>query len=476
MPCTRLNPRGALSTGRDGINAAAPEVVFVFALCCLWLLLLSGGCAPSPVAPAPTVPGLSGAPPPACDRAVRLVFTGDIMTHAEQLNIARQADGSYDFSGQFAPVLPLLQGDLLVGNFETVLAGPRRPYTGYPSFNTPDSLADALRKAGFDVLLLANNHILDLGAQAALRTKQVLTDKGFAVTGLGPGQAGHTPPLLCEVNGLRLGILNYTYGSNRPVTPALEREIALNGMDLLLITWDVLALRAAGAQYIVAAMHWGIEYRPEPSPAQRAVAAHCLALGVDAIIGAHPHILQPVELHAGYGKPQLVAWSLGNFISAQRTVPRERAMILALDLTCSPGGVPRLRRVSLSPTWVELSPARKRARILPTAPGLLPDDASEEIRTTVRRVHADCLNFLGVLPVPDARGFYTIYEAPPPVTDWLPGRSARLMRFFLPDAWLRQAVMRSRLRPPSVAGKITAPAVPLSDKKRPRPDSTANAS
>ena len=125
---------------------------------------------------------------------------------------------------------------------------------------------------------------------------------------------------------------------------------------------------------------------------------------------------------------------------------------------------------------MDLSPARQRARILPTAPGLLPDDASEEIRTTVRRVHADCLNFLGVLPVPDARGFYTIYEAPPPVTDWLPGRSARLMRFFLPDAWLRQAVMRSRLRPPSVAGKITAPAVPLSDKKRPRPDSTANAS
>lgn len=209
---------------------------------------------------------------------VRLVFVGDIMVHAEQLNIARQADSSHNFSGQFAAVLPLLRGDLTVGNFETVLAGPRHPYRGYPSFNLPDSLADALKGAGFNVLRLANNHILDLGARAALRTEQILKGKGFAVTGLGPGEAGHAPPLWCEADGLRLGILNYTYGSNRLLSPDLAREVALNIMDPGLIAWDVLALRAQGAEYIVAALHRGVEYQPVPTPAQRTVAAYCLAL------------------------------------------------------------------------------------------------------------------------------------------------------------------------------------------------------
>lgn len=422
----------------------------MFTLCCLWLLLLSSGCSPAPSlpAPSPTVgPAGEGQSEPARDRVVRLVFTGDIMAHAEQLNIARRADGGYDFSGQFAPVFPLLRGDLTVGNFETVLAGPQRPYTGYPSFNTPDSLADALKDAGFDVLLLANNHILDLGAGAALRTEQTLRDKGFAVTGLGPGEAGHAPPLLCEVGGLRLGILNYTYGSNRPVTPALAGEVALNITDPLLMAWDVLALRARGAEYIVAALHWGMEYQPKPSPVQRSVAAFCLALGVDAVIGAHPHILQPVELRSAHGKPQLVAWSLGNFVSAQRTVPRERAMILALDVACPPDGAPTLRRASLAPTWVELSPARKRARVLPTLPALLPDDADAALGAIVSRVNAECLDFLGLPPLPDEQGFYTVYEAPSSLTDWSPRHSLHGMRFFLPTGWFRQASVWSRLTP-----------------------------
>lgn len=459
----------------------------MFALCCLWLLLLTGGCAPSgpslafpdnsPVAPPATdalAPPLAESLSPPPERVVRLVFTGDIMAHAEQLSIARRPDGSHDFSGQFAPVLPLLSGDLTVGNFETVLGGPERPYTGYPSFNTPDTLADALKDAGFDVLLLANNHILDLGAKAALRTDQVLRDKGFAVTGLGPGEAGHPPPLLCDAGGLRLGLLNYTYGSNRLLTPALERDVALNVIDSALLAEDVRTLRDQGARYIVAALHWGIEYQPQPSPAQRAVAAHCLSLGVDAVVGAHPHILQAVEIHTANGKPQLVAWSLGNFVSAQRTVPRERAIILALDVACPARGEPRLLRASVAPTWVDLSPARRQARILPTLPRLLPDGVDEERAALLARVNAECLAFLGLPPLPDSRGFYTVYQAPS-LSDWLPWPSVRAMRFFPSTAWFRQAAVWSRLVPsePEENASPARPATILPPPGDPSPPDSA---
>lgn len=394
----------------------------------------------------------------ATGKTVRLVLTGDIMVHADQLAIAKTS-GGYDFSAHFAPVRSLLRGDMLIGNLETVLGGPQWKYTGYPSFNTPDTLADALKDAGFNVLLLANNHILDLGAEAALRTESVLRNKGFAVTGLGKKPA---PPLLCEVQGLRVGILNYTYGSNRPLTPKLAENVSLNVIDPARMAEDVLTLRGQGAQYIIAALHWGIEYDPVPSPAQRAVANLCLTLGVDAVVGAHPHILQPVEIHTEYGKPQLVAWSLGNFVSAQRTVPRERSMVLALELALpAPGQAPCLLRVEAAPTWVDLSPLRGIARILPARPGQEDRDTASTLTTINQEFRA----FLKLPPLPDKQGFYTLYRASMWPGDWLPWRMYRLLTLFLPTTWLENATIRARIRksPPAASAPADASyAFPLS--------------
>lgn len=440
------------------------------ALCLLFLLLTGPGAAPGHAADAPPAPLPSAWPDALRDAAdggptVRLVLTGDIMIHADQLTIARTADG-YDFSAPFAPIRPLLRGDLVIGNLETVLGGPQWKYTGYPSFNTPDALADALKDAGFAVLLLANNHMLDLGAEAALRTEEVLRSKGFAVAGLGRTPP---PPLLCEVKGLRVGILNYTYGSNRPITPQLAASVSLNIIDPIRMALDVLNLRARGAQYIIAALHWGIEYDPEPSPEQRTAAARCLALGVDAVVGAHPHILQPVELHAEYGKPQLIAWSLGNFVSSQRTVPRERSMVLALELTRpAPGQAATLLRVEAAPTWVDLSVARGVARILParSAPG----DAAPAILPAVNR---EFRKFLHLPPLPDGQGFYTLYQAPMRPGDWLPWRAFRVLTGFLPTTWLENAAVRARVHPFSELSREetgTAATLPSSPADLPRAD------
>ncbi len=362
---------------------------------------------------------------PAQARQLRLVFTGDIMAHAEQLkgaffgaDFAKAGDEDFDFSHQFATISPYLKGDIVIGNFETVLAGPEKPYTGYPNFHAPDALADALTNAGFTTLLLANNHIFDKGAQAAIRTRDVLQDKGFAVTGLFSPAAENTP-LILEAKGIRLGLINYTYGSNVPVSLFGQTDVTLNVIDKPRIMQDILFLRKNNVDFIMALFHFGVEYQQQPSQYQKDVAAFCQILGVDLLVGTHPHILQPMEwlpapettpalpVPAEYlmpvstqpentpfrmenvfphlplwtGKKMFVAWSLGNFVSYQRTTPRERSAVLAVDITRPlPVLPPVISRVSIMPTWVRNTKVahgagtRQHIEILPLTDTLLEEN------------------------------------------------------------------------------------------------------
>lgn len=374
-------------------------------------------------------------------KPVRLVFVGDVMVHAAQLEIALR-DGKHDFHSSFEAIRPWLKGDVVVGNLETVLGGADQGYSGYPRFNSPDSLAEALRGAGFTTMLFANNHTLDQGMQAARRTVQILRDNGLSITGI----AGATPsPLLLEIGELRLGILNYTYGSNCPVTPDATDTVSLNIIDKDRLTEDVHQLQAQGAKYIVAALHWGEEYSPAPSAAQQEIAQHCLELGVDAVIGTHPHILQPFEVRHINGKKCLIAWSLGNFISSQRTLPRERSVILALEVLSDHTGT-HLYRAAVAPIWVDWSRSRKVVRVLPATSGFFrtaqagqnslplpfnPDteavlDKRGEHKTSMDKISPVIVDattaaklsnaemtirtFLELPSLPDEQGFYTIYE------------------------------------------------------------------
>ncbi len=343
---------------------------------------------------------------PALAKQLRLVFTGDIMAHFEQLkgaysgsNFNKADNADFNFSHQFARISPYLQGDFVIGNFETVLAGPDKPYTGYPCFHAPDKMADDLTTAGFNTLLLANNHIFDKGANAAIRTRDVLAEKGFAVTGLF-SPASENTPLILEKNGIRLGILNYTYGSNIPLENMGETDVALNVINKARILEDIIFLRGQKVDFIAALFHFGNEYQPKPSAAQKNIAQFCQMLGVDLLVGTHPHILQPMEwLYAAEnnaktqqvagtmpttpaqaarnaqnpvvpleqlnmedifptppqwtGKNMFVAWSLGNFVSYQRTVPRERSVVLAVEIERPKSALPPvITRVSIMPTWV----------------------------------------------------------------------------------------------------------------------------
>ena len=354
----------------------------------------------------------------------RALFIGDIMAHKQQLDAAeaRGTGGAktWDFTPQFRRVKPLLKDALIVGNLETTFAGAAKGYAGYPSFNTPDSLTDALTDLGVRLVTLANNHILDRGAEGARRTVEVLDRAGILWTGLGLNGIPRNDALLVEHEGLRWAFVSYSYGSNRVLSSS---DVHLNVISESAISEGMARARALRPDLIVACFHWGQEYRFVPSDSQRKAAESALSHGAHLVIGTHPHVLQPMEVRLspdGNGADaRLIAWSLGNFVSFQRTLPRERSCILAVEaVKPSEGESARLTRVSVAPTRVALVPSGKGRRAEVTYAGTggsfnhagLPASERDRNRTAGRRV----LDFLGAAQEPDSEGFYTLWSAEEP--------------------------------------------------------------
>ena len=265
---------------------------------------------------------------------LRVVFTGDIMGHDTQIAsaLATGAEG-YDYHPCFQFLKPYFrQADLVIGNLEVTLAGP--PYKGYPQFSSPDELADALKEAGFHILVMANNHALDRGQAGLNRTLEQLDRRGLLHTGVfaGPGERGLSYPLVVEKHGIRIALLNYTYGTNGLKVPP---PAIVNRIDTLQIREDLEKATTAEPDFILVTMHWGDEYQRTENSMQRELAAFLFRNGADAIIGSHPHVVQPIR---GDRKGNLVAYSMGNFISNQRDRYRDGGIVFQLDLLKTPEG------------------------------------------------------------------------------------------------------------------------------------------
>ncbi|MEA3460523.1 MAG: CapA family protein [Bacteroidota bacterium] len=260
---------------------------------------------------------------------LKLVFTGDIMGHDTQIASAlATGESGYDYKPCFEYLRPYLQqADLVIGNLEVTFAG--EPYKGYPAFSSPDELADALKWAGFDILVNANNHALDRGRRGLSRTIEVLDQKEIIQTGTFTEQASRAScyPLIVEKKGIRIALLNYTYGTNgikdRP--PAI-----VNRIDRKQISKDLLKAKTAQPDFILVTIHWGQEYQLTENSRQQDLAAYLFGLGADAVIGSHPHVVQPVR---GHGSGDLVAYSMGNLISNQRKRYRDGGILFELVLS-----------------------------------------------------------------------------------------------------------------------------------------------
>ena len=300
---------------------------------------------------------------------IRIAVAGDFMCHDTQLAAALHEDGSYDFTGCYEHIAPLIaKADFAFGNLETVLGGKRERYTGYPLFNSPDSYAFALKNAGFDALTTANNHSYDRRYTGVERTVRVLDSLDIPHTGTTSSQTERSKPLVVKVgndkNGIKLGIIAYTYNLNDGPPPEAFRT-TVNIIDTAAIRADITFLRSLPPDerpdLILASLHWGSEYQLQPRADQKAFAEWLFRAGANALLGAHPHVVQTVEkrdfVQVVEGKLDTVAYpviySMGNFISAQRTKPRDAGAVVWLDIEKdSATGRTKIVGQGFTPTYV----------------------------------------------------------------------------------------------------------------------------
>lgn len=327
----------------------------------------------------PGVPAAAGQPAGQPEKTplqaeLSIVCVGDVMSHEPQLRAQYDsASGEYNYENNFKHVKHYIESaDLALCNVETTFAG--KPYTGFPTFSSPDSLASALKGAGFDVGITSNNHMADRNLDGILRTLEVLGDQGIQTVG-SVKEESEPRYLIQEVNGVKVGIVAFTYetgsgvGSTSLNGNVLSEETAahINSFnfntleeDLPRIKEAVDSAKAAGAQVIIAYYHWGEEYQQSANDAQKRLAQETADMGVDVIFASHPHVLQQAEYITAKDSQKKVPvfYSMGNFISNQRTETlgnryTEQGMIAQVNLTYSEDKGVTKAAMDAVPTWVD---------------------------------------------------------------------------------------------------------------------------
>lgn len=309
--------------------------------------------------------------------------SGDVMCHSTQLNAAKQSDGSYYFDDWFSSIKPYFeQYDLMVANLEVTFGGAGAgAYTGYPVFNTPDSLAASIKKAGIDTVLFANNHTYDTGEAGLNRTMQVLKDNKIDFIGTRQTQTDAFWQIK-DVNGIKIGMINYTYS-----TVSSSGQKALNGNVMTLAAGQLVntftygnldafyedaktaisEMKAQGADVTLMYIHWGNEYQREPNSYQTKMAQEICDMGYDVILGSHPHVIQPfAKLTGESGNETVCIYSMGNLVSNQRAElmdsdnysgHTEDAMIFSLRWDKYSDDTIKLADVNIQPLWVDMNSA-----------------------------------------------------------------------------------------------------------------------
>lgn len=302
---------------------------------------------------------------------ITLNAIGDIMAHSPQLNAQHDpTTNTYSFDNNYKYVSNYIKSaDLSIANLETTLSGNSIPYSSYPTFNTPDSLADALKNAGVDIISTINNHTFDKGDLGVERTLEVLKSKNFDTIGT-ISNVNDNNYLIKEVNGISLGITSFSYGELKNNTKYLNGITVTDKSKNKLNIFDSTNVDNAfntineTLKYIsdtdiqVLVLHWGNEYRRTPSQFQYNLAKKLSDSGVDIIIGSHPHVVQPVDIITSTNgdNDTLVIYSLGNFISNQRrellgTPFTEDGLMVDIEITKDNGNT-FVSKVNCIPTWV----------------------------------------------------------------------------------------------------------------------------
>ncbi|MCR8745175.1 CapA family protein [Romboutsia lituseburensis] len=264
---------------------------------------------------------------------INLSVMGDIMAHNPQLEAQYDVNtNTYDFNNNFKYVAPYINdADLAIANLETTLAGPSMPYTSYPTFNSPDTLVDAVKNAGIDIVSTINNHSFDKGDLGLERTLKICKEKGLETVGTVENISDKNY-IIKDVSGINVGITAFSYGNVSNNSKAVNGiEVSNKSKDKMNV-FDMVNVNSAfntikkqldnikNTDLQIVVLHWGSEYQRTPNKFQVTLAQMLCNYGVDIIIGSHPHVVQPMELINSYNNDTntLVIYSLGNFISNQR--------------------------------------------------------------------------------------------------------------------------------------------------------------
>ena len=339
------------------------------------------GSTSAPPAGAPSSP--TGTAPPPAAAAFTIVAGGDVLLHEPtwaqaDADSGTNGDGTYDFAPQLSAIGPVVAAaDLALCHLETPLAADGGPYSGYPSFAGPPQIAAGLAATGFDACSMASNHTWDKGLAGVERTVTTVQAAGMTPYGAAvAGQPGN--PTIVELAGLRVGLLSYTYGHN-----AAPGNGAVEVLDVDDAVADAVAARAAGAELVVASIHWGTEYDHEINPQQRDLAPALLdSPDIDLVIGHHAHVVQPI---ARIG-PEWVAYGLGNMLASHATelpANREGALARFTFTETADGWV--VAEAAYLPIMVDVGPPLRMVDLPVALAGELPADRRERYETALDR-------------------------------------------------------------------------------------------
>ena len=272
------------------------------------------------------------------DSIINIVAIGDTLCHSQNFKDAYNSQtGTYDFSPMFKYVKKYFDNaTVAVGNLEATLAGPSRPYTGYPTFNTPEALATDLKELGLDIMTTANNHALDIGYTGLVATLDYLDAAGLKHTGRARSQEEQDKILMEDLNGIKTAFLSFTYGTNGIPLPQ-GKEYCVNLIDKDFIKSKIEKAKEEGAELICVSMHWGDEYKTKQNSEQEELAKFLIENDVQVILGCHPHVLEPMEMKTitmedGTTKTGFVIYSMGNFFSAQTYENTRNTLILNIQV------------------------------------------------------------------------------------------------------------------------------------------------
>lgn len=300
------------------------------------------------------------------ETSARIMANGDLLYHDIIYISAKKSDGSYDFHENFEYVKPWLkQADLVLGDFEGTV-NKDHYLAGYPLFNAPGEVMDAIKDAGYQVLDLAHNHILDSQIEGVVSTADAIEKAGMTPVGVYTHESRDKAPLVIkEVNGIKVAILAYSYGFN-----GIEQSISQEDYNRYLSDLDEDKMKAEieraekEADITVIMPQMGVEYQIEPTEEQKKLYHKMIDWGADIIFGGHPHVVEPAETVEKDGDKKLIIYSMGNFISNQRIETMqdvenakwtERGVLMDVTIK-KKSGKTTIETAKAHPSWVSRTP------------------------------------------------------------------------------------------------------------------------